>query len=384
MANLLDFKITAILAYFCAMPRSLSVLVLTCLAFTSLSAQGNFIVKKDVRNDWMVFNGRGYDSIEAGDADGRNSIHFVLKAQQFSGDYLQIKSRRPFHVFVNGMLMGSADGQFVVALDSIARNFPNQDQMYSVYQPSLNADDLVTTIITTGSSRSGHEPRPPSFFNDFVNIAGLVLLLFFVVMLRMQPRLTADYFSVSKIISLREGEDKQSHARFALSSEVWFYTFLSLLLSLFLIVIFYHLPDRYPITAGFKSHSFGSVCWQWLRLAFIILSILLTRAIVIVSLSGLFGMNGIAGLHFFNIVRLLLVVVSAFSVVAFIYFTSRGHDPEVYALMLSILVFILAMWIVLVFLKLNNKTEHSMFHLFSYICATEVLPLLITVKVLFQ
>ena len=95
-------------------------------------------------------------------------------------------------------------------------------------------------------------------------------------------------------------------------------------------------------------------------------------------------MRGLARVHFFNWVRLLLIVFGGATIIVFSYYILRGQNETIFVAFLSLIVGTLIAWIFIVFMKLNGKTEHSMFHLFSYICATELIPLLITIKVLFQ
>jgi hypothetical protein len=101
-------------------------------------------------------------------------------------------------------------------------------------------------------------------------------------------------------------------------------------------------------------------------------------------MTRLFDMRGMARYHFFNWVRLLLVMFGAATAIIFMYFISRGDHPYLFVVFLSVVAGTLLVWIVMAFFKLSGRSGHSMFHLFSYLCATEIIPLLITVKVLFQ
>lgn len=124
--------------------------------------------------------------------------------------------------------------------------------------------------------------------------------------------------------------------------------------------------------------------WQWLKLSAIIFFMFLFKIVIIYSLTRLFGMRGMARFHFFNWIRLLLVVFGAATIILFIYFISRGDSADFFVIFLSLVVIALIGWIVVAFFKLSGRSGHSLFHLFSYLCATEIIPLLITVKVLFQ
>lgn len=362
-------------------------LVIFCFGLglcTGVFGQQKLFIEKDLRNEWLQYEEGKY--VLLSDKNNVKSIHFNIDANQFAGDYLNIKSANEYFLFVNGKVVRERQGHLKIPIDSLAVTNNTQALLISVYQSSINEKELKTFISSSHSSiaPSQNIVKPNSFFKDFVIIAGLTLIILFVVMIRLYPKLASDYFSVAGILSLREGEDNQSHVRFAISSNVLFYVFCSMLLSLFFLILFYHLPDNYLIPLKFRAASFGGVLWQWVKLSLIVLFILLSKILIVFSLSNLFGMRGIAGMHFFNWIRLLLVIASALSTVLFIYFISRGYNETVYIAFLSLVVATLLIWIAIVFLKLNYRTEHSMFHLFSYICATEIIPLLITIKVLFQ
>jgi hypothetical protein len=72
------------------------------------------------------------------------------------------------------------------------------------------------------------------------------------------------------------------------------------------------------------------------------------------------------------------------TVTLFLYFISRGQRVGIYETMVWIITIVLMMMMVFVFLKLIRRADCSIFHLFSYICATELIPFLITVKLLHQ
>lgn len=98
--------------------------------------------------------------------------------------------------------------------------------------------------------------------------------------------------------------------------------------------------------------------------------------------ASLFGIRDIAGFHFFNFTRLLFVSVGILTLVLSGYNLLHGQQQEVYDILLSILTWVIGGWVVLLFLKLTNRVTYAVFHLFSYICATEIIPFLLVVKVL--
>jgi hypothetical protein len=362
-----------------------TLVLMLCLYTMTTNGQEKYTVKHDLHNDWLVYKADKYLPISEQTNSNVNAVYFSIDLSQFGTDILRIKALKPFYFFTNGRLIAKFNpGSKLLSIDSLSR-FYGEILNISLYQDEINADNLKTEIISTDTKAGSLSSlKPDGFFKDFVVVAGLSIIVFFVWMIRVHPKLAADYFSVARVLSLREVDDNQSHARLAISSNVLFYIFCSLLLSFYLIIVFYHLPSDYSLPLAFARISFWGVLLQWLKLGTIILFLLFLKMIVVYALSELFGMKGIAGIHFFNWVRLLLIIAGALSLIVFIYLITRGYNTHVYAIMLSMIVVSLGAWVIIVFLKLNNRVEHSMFHLFSYICATEVIPLLVTIKVLFQ
>jgi hypothetical protein len=356
------------------------------LGFT-LFGQEKFMTKRDLRPDWMVYQNNQYQKIDQSPSAGLKTIYFHIESPRYPNDYLEIQSEKSFFLFINGKLINEFKGSVRLKIDSLASRINAVSLLCAVHASRITERDLKTGIAAQ-NKLNGLEVndllRPSTFFRDFVILAGLILMILFVVMLRLHPKLASDYFSITRIFSLREGDDGLSSSRITGSSNILFFIFCSLMISLYLLIILYHLPDHFALPLKFKASSFWSIFWQWIKLSLIQFVVIFSKILITFSLSNLFGMKGIAGTHFLNWIRALLILGGALFVVLFIYYISRGQSHGLYITFLSGLVAILTAWIIIAFLKLNTRIEHSMFHLFSYICATEIIPLLITIKVLFQ
>jgi hypothetical protein len=338
---------------------------------------------QDLKSEWLQYINDGYLPVEA-DED-LNTIYLQIATSKFAGGDLVIQSSRPYFIFLDGKLVGEHDRSARLSLDSLRANY-SSSFLIAVHQQNINQRDLKTFIETPSKTKqsTGLAERPKSFFKDFVIFAGLIIIIGFLAITRLNPKLAADYLSVMKIFSMREAEDAQANARLTSSTNIQFYVWCSLLLGFCLLIIFNHLPDSFALPLQFQATSFGMVLWQWVRLSFIILGIFFLKIIIVYTSTRLFGMGGLARIHFFNWVRLVLIIFAMTAIILFLYFIWHGQNPTFFSIFFSIVIGILTAWVLIVFMKLNGKTEHSMFHLFSYICATELIPLLITIKVLFQ
>jgi len=365
------------------MSRILSLLI--CLTFLSHLSLGQRSTL-DLQSSWLLHEEGKYipHDVEV----STNTIYFKLDPAKYSGADLVVESSRPYFVFVNGKLSGEFAGATTFSIDSLAGRHLSNDLLTCIYQQSINPRELKTEVTKLKSNGSEAAPspayRPSSHFKDFVIASGLTIIIFFLAISQINPKLASDYFSVVKIFSPREADDAQSNARLTSSNNFQFYVGCSLLLAFYLLIILYHLPDAYALPLRFQANDFWSLVWQWIKLAFLVLCVFVLKIIIVFMLTRLFNMRGLARVHFFNWVRLLLIVFGGATIIVFSYYILRGQNETIFVAFLSLIVGTLIAWIFIVFMKLNGKTEHSMFHLFSYICATELIPLLITIKVLFQ
>jgi hypothetical protein len=115
----------------------------------------------------------------------------------------------------------------------------------------------------------------------------------------------------------------------------------------------------------------------------ILLFIFLKTVVVYIS-SSLFDIRESAGYHYFNFIRLLLVVATTLTLILAGYYILNGVEKGVYSFLFETLGWVIGIWTIILFFKLSYRVRFSPIHLFSYICATEILPFLIIVKILYK
>ena len=342
---------------------------------------------KNLRSEWMVYGDGAYHPLDHIPFSGINTIYFQIDPQTEGADFLRLHSSRSYFVFIDGKVWGEFEGQSTFQIDSLLQA-EGRASWIAVHQKNINERDLQVEIITHEQPAPREDvataARPYSHLRDFVVVSGLLIILLFLIAARLNPKLSSDYFSLSRIFASRDADDSQASARITGGSNVQFYVLCSLLIGFYLLIVLYHLPAEYALPVHFQASAFWAIGLQWLKLSALVFLGLLIKLFIIFSLTRLFNMRGMARFHFFNWVRLLLVAAGASTVFLFMYFISRGEEPAYYVMFLFVVVGVMIGWIIVAFLKLSGKSGHSMFHLFSYLCATEIIPLLITVKVLFQ
>jgi hypothetical protein len=345
-----------------------------------------FTLVKDLAAEWQVFEGERYVPFQKHGGKVK-TVYFWLEPSNFEGNILRVESNEPYTIFVNGQLFGNSSMRLDLRIDSLRQIFPNPVLLVGIYQEKIRAGGLKTHILSPASKSAELTQDLPmrfSSFRDFVIVGMLILVSVLIVVVQLNPKLASDYFSVMKMFFVREGEDSQIYSRITSSINILFYVYCSLMIGYYLMIIFRFIPSQYVVALSFQADTFGGAMLLWIKLSAIILAVIFFKVVLIFCLSIMFGFTEVAGIHIFNWIRLLLVVFGSLTVVLFLYFISHGQSENFHVILLKIVSWLLFGWMFLVVLKLSKRMSHSMFHLFSYICATELIPLLITIKVLYN
>jgi hypothetical protein len=358
---------------------SLAIFFVSIMASPAWAA--SLVVKKDLSSEWLVYENGRFTKFDGQEA---STIYIEINASRFAGDFLSIASASRFHLFINGKL--AADGSTLqLSLDSLAKRYT------TAMQVSIHVEKSGGWLQTTIKSRNVQknetsviEMHKGTSFRDFSIVAALLIIILLITITRLNPKLAADYFSIQKIFSPSEGEDSQVYSRMTSSTNILFYLFCSLMLGYFLIIIFQFVAGRYVLAYGFRVDTFGVALVLWLKLSLVILLLFFAKIILVYGLAYLFGMQGVAGVHFFNWIRLILVIFGAAAVILSCYFIGRGQSESFFTALFKFFSWALAGWMIIILFKLRGRTDHSVFHLFSYICATELIPFLFIIKILYH
>ncbi len=361
---------------------SLVVAFIFIAAFSNVAAAPYYIIKKDLKSDWRTFAQGRYEPVSG---QRVSTVYLTLDAQQYHGNVLNIAADKAFDLFINGKLAGTGVA-LLLPVDSLLQLYtaPFDISVRSRYGTLRDLHTAVMAKISGNGVDDGPEQRKSSAFRDFSVVAALILMLLLIVIIRLNPKLASDYFAITKMFSAYEGEDAQLYSRITSSVNILFYLFCSLMIAYYLMMVFQFVGDRFPLALSFQPEDFLHAMMLWLKLSGVLFLFLLMKIMLVYGLAYLFGLQGVGGVHFFNWVRLLVVVFGAATVMLSIYYMARGQHADVFSVALQFLSWGLAVWMVMIVMKLKGRTDHALFHLFSYICATELIPFLFIVKILYS
>ncbi len=358
-------------------------IVVVALLFFSqkLGAQPDVnVVIKDLKPEWKVLSDNQY--LEYDQSTFISTIYFNIDPNLFGGTSLRIESEKFFSVFINGKLIEShTKGVQLYSIDSLASLYSNPLNV-SIRRQNVT---LSTKLVIKNNGAEGADLffRKGLFFLDFTILAFIFLLIFFVVLLRINPKLTFDYLNFARLFSRQEHEENVMILRIRSRANLLYYTFASLLSALQLMIVFHFVPSQSGMANMFQGNSLKETFYQWVGLSAIILGILFAKLILTTSLSYLFKSTEFAALQFFNFIRLLIFTFGIISLVLIFYFITKVIDAAWYYNLFYFMATIFIIWEIVIFFKLLARVHFHFFHLFFYLCASEFIPLVILLKVVF-
>ncbi len=343
------------------------------------------VLVKDLRPDWTVFNQQVYQPMGAQSPDQFSTIYFTLDPTRFGGHHLYVRCAGKWQLFVDGKLIFSGRESALFSMDSLSQEFVGP-LFVSVHAKDGFRDGL-TQLVFNGSTlplyTSGHLSRPPTFFRDYAIIASVFLLIFFLLLYRTNPQLTIDYFSFAKIFSASERNEMQLASRIASSVNLLFYLFCALLTGFLLSAIFYSAGPFFHAARPLQITSISLAFVVWAKLSVFIFVLLAAKLFIVLVFSTLFNFKDTLSFQFFNFLRFVLFTGVIIASLSLLFFTFRVEAPVFYERLVILGLVLLSIGSIVVLAKLLGKSRFSFFHLFSYLCISEFIPLVIIIKIFF-
>jgi hypothetical protein len=328
---------------------------------------------KDLKDTWQVLNG---DRLADYQGEPVRTIHFFV-TDQCKGGTILIKAPGEFALFVNGQLLVRTTLQFNLNVDSLL-SIKGDMPLLSVYQ-KINAKTLKTELIHKSDAEIFNVTRDPTHFNDFAILGSLLLFGFFIILFRFNTKLTIDYLNLIKVFSVQEREDGIFTGRIGSSVNILFFVFISSLWGLLLLIVFNNGPlvlQKISIQS-----TIGAFGW-WLLVSVFVLVFLFLKLVLLWIMSAIFGLEGLVRFQFFNFIRSLYITAVLVGIGLLIYFILQMAKPDFFYFLLATACGFMILNALFFYLKLMNRTSSAGFHLFSYLCGSEIISMMILTKVL--
>ncbi|MGI9545247.1 MAG: DUF4271 domain-containing protein [Cyclobacteriaceae bacterium] len=350
---------------------------------------------EDLKKNWLTYDGRtrSYVPFIEGSKLDRPYIGFYLDLKAYPRMLLQCCVPSGSGLYIENSLVDYASKSdcFLLNVDSLKNAYPQNQIFISLYRRNFDSKQFVTSIVvpyqekveTTGSESEMilHSREQPYFTNFFI-VALLILLAYYAALLNLYPKVFWEFFNVNKAFALKLKEEKVLTPSVFSRTNLLFFLGYGMVIS-FVGIVFWFVLKEIPILFSFvRLESFIEVFTSWVKLSVLVLIILCLKYFLMVIIGTLFNHRLIVPRHFYDFNRLshiFLIIIFSLAIVAYMVLQ---NPPEIlYRTLFYALAFLLSLRVLILFFKLLDSASFRNFHLFSYLCTTEILPLVIGIKI---
>lgn len=370
------------------MCKRIATLVFLCGLLFPVAGYAADVELKNLRWNWEVFDEDEELYVPYFKHSKTDVVRFEVDLKKFSGAYLKLTLPEQHFIWVQSELVYASQTHRPVylSLDSLHQAY-NQSKIYvAVHSRQFNASTITTQIIKKEEGedeldaqssflvRGGHKKL------DLFIIISIVTMSLVALLRAFNFRLFKEYFSVIKAMQVRQNFDLIiAHSPLAWPN-IGFIVFYALLVGSTVMNIGLFHPDLFSAFSYYSDAS--SMITLGLELSVYCFVLMLVKLLVVSINTQLFKIKKVRLIHFFAYFRLSLIIATVAFSLSVINGIFGGLMFSEFANFIKIIVLIA--WIgrlILIFFVLNKIYTFRKLHLFSYLCSTELIPLLLFFKI---
>lgn len=356
----------------------------------ALLVNGEEFFRKNYSDHWIVFDETSKSFVPVlGNASEYRTIHLFIDLVLEAGKKIEICSSAEISILLDGKIVGNdnPNGCVVWTIDSIQRQYRKESVQLSIYKVDESADIETSILYPALGFVPDESPNKIRLTKGQTNFTlfGLILIGLVTLLIReFNHRFFEEFSSVTKIFSLRV-RSSQLYMLKPYSREIFFMILLQSLGISFLTIslgTFFTGEEQSLYT---ENQTLWSLVQQWALMA-LMFSLVVYLQFIILFITNLFFKNlRILHIQFYDNLRII-----HFSLVALflIMMLSFAISTDVFSWLLSHLwILIIGLFVIkgiVIYLKMLNESSHRKLHIFSYFCATEILPVVLVVKIVFS
>lgn len=354
----------------------------------------DFTVVKNLQNEWLVY-----------DQDLENYVPYILNTRfdsptasffvnlnQYQNYSLVLCLQKESAVFVEKSLSIYQEDEDCVelSLDSLQRLYGNRNLFITIFNENFNTDKTQALLV---SGKRGVEElsqsektfevleRQKGDFRSFFIIAIITLSLLYVVFMRVFPKNFSENLSLYRLFNLQKRELMSFSSRPLYFLNLIFLLIHCLTFSFVLIVLSYfveQLPDFYQMVRGEGVLGFIT---NWVFLGLLLILSFAAKYVLVSFIASIFSLKQLDDVHFViytGLSKIFFLLLVAFIAVLFMAF--KVSSTFIYLNVAYGIIGFFVLRAFFIFVKLAQTTRFRNIYLISYLCTTEIIPLLFGVK----
>ena len=361
--------------------KSLFPIFLTCISLASYGETDTIYSATSIAGRWNYFDNKTKKERKVLPNEKVKSLKMTLFHKEFAqGKLLIVIADEPM-LIINNKVAGFIKDSVWLDMDSLFRVYFSDRLDIALYKEG----GIQTHFVESYLYKDGPPPEISTIqsriFNPFTNNFLVVVLLitaFMAFTITKFPKDSADYSSVVRSLVGINREEPLISSRPLSRSNMVFSGLNALLLGFLFVSLNFLAPEAFNFPV-FITYPF---ILRWLIVSFIIYGSIILKYAMISTFSSLFTLGDFRYIQFFNSIRYSIGVSAiSFIILSVTYLTSQLNNLTIYPLIIYGFVFLIIVRTIILFFKLLNYSSYKIFHLFIYLCATELIPFIILFKI---
>ncbi len=384
------------------MPKFLSrsLFILICLGYFLANPLEGYAVyqqdsiQHDFQDDWLIYNRQvdSYTPYISNLTQSKTSFSFILDREKSNGNYLSWCFQKGTTLFVEQQIVAFYDYSDCrkIDLDSLFSVYNNRAELFvTIYNKALNFSRYKTFLVSKNKVANENlndglpviAARNDQMFKNFYLITLILFLGFLSTVYNLNPKNFKEYYSLAKTFSLRLRYENIVSLKIFNWSNLIILLSHCLLISYLLIVVLNLMGDPIPYL-NIEVEGVLSGIWRWIVLAFIIFFLILAKYFLIKVLTTMMNLRELDNIHFFEFIRFSIFIYSVALLMVGVFLLAYYNPPvSHFNWVIYMAAFLSVVRIILLYLKFLRLSTFRNLYLFSYLCTTEILPLIIGFKI---
>jgi hypothetical protein len=365
--------------------KAIAVFYFCCffLASSLVDAQ-DFLIKQDLRLDWIFLSETHHQMLPFLDNSNENphAIHLLITPDHGKETFLRLELPSATSLFIDNRFIRHFDHGItsLLSLDSLFTRYHRDSLYLTLYNkaefvaPPSAAIGYKYHFFDTEMSVNPILSRNIDAKENYLKIIILVVFTFFVVLYTLLPAELTDFYSISTLFTFRYTDTLLTKFRSLTKTHTIVIIYQAAMLASIMIISLYYynnpLGDRYI----FKINPiFG-----WLAIFIITTILIFFKYILIAIVSHLFGIGERINFYFLEYLRMAMIFYSIIFIL--ISYTIINHFHSLNSLLSTLIVVVIIfnfLRLIVIYFKFRRMIPIKNLHLFSYLCSTELIPIVI-------
>ena len=377
-------------------------LLLICVGKTTFATpidSANYVPFQDLEAEWQVYDDKykAYVPYVSARHKGTKTISFWLDTEKFKPYHLIIKLKKDEYFFINQQLhqIIGKDGWQAYKIDSLQKLYNDKKIFLTFYNKSASVGltrsfiGVFSLKIIDKKTTKNVENSLQEYFRQKINnprtsiiiLLGTLIFAFYTLLWNIYPRHFYNFLNIKKLFSLARREDENALNKPLSAGNVLFVLGCVLLAAYF--GLMFQEVQTYKLPFFVREGSIFADIYNYLIFVLAFAVLIMGKLFLIVFLEKLLGLDKISNAHFYEHVRFSQILYVLLCGLGLYYFVVNPYQMLIFKTLSSIiLLFGFISRSIFLWIHVNKISGMRNIYLISYLCASEIIPVLIYIKIL--